>query len=305
MPALLARGEAARKAGDSPSAAADFNRALALRPQDLAILKRITSLSASRNRRALLRRAAIVGATSITLGLVSFAVVKLVRERPVGPEISPTTSTSSAAQVEPTQTAEPDTDMPDEDPMGPPEASGKPKTRVYTPPVVSIAATTTTTTSPQNGRPSTRKVRFTVIPAGGKLWVDGLERAWLSGPFELPFGSHAVRVTVPEADCCDELNGPITVTRPPPDSPEGVEHFTLRVPLRPATIRLVGAPANAQLLCTRLGVSVAAGQSASVKLPDTPWTGTCEFRPPQADATPKKGSVTLRAGRSNDVPWPG
>jgi len=70
-------------------------------------------------------------------------------------------------------------------------------------------------------------------------------------------------------------------------------------------VRLVGAPANAQLLCAGAGVTVLAGGSAQVKLPENPWRGTCEFRPPQADAAPKKGSVTLRAGRSNDVPWPG
>ncbi len=52
-------------------------------------------------------------------------------------------------------------------------------------------------------------------------------------------------------------------------------------------------------------MSLFAGQTAQAKLPDIKWTGVCEFRPPQADATTKKLSVTLRAGRSNDVPWPG
>jgi len=38
---LIQRGEAARKAGDVPGAAADWNRALALAPDDLTILKRL------------------------------------------------------------------------------------------------------------------------------------------------------------------------------------------------------------------------------------------------------------------------
>src|SRR5262249_12764614 len=51
VPKLVARGEAARRSGDVPGAAADFNRALALAPTDLTILKRLTSLTSSANRR--------------------------------------------------------------------------------------------------------------------------------------------------------------------------------------------------------------------------------------------------------------
>ena len=40
-----ARGERERRLGRIPDAAADFNRALALRPNDAAILKRVTKLS--------------------------------------------------------------------------------------------------------------------------------------------------------------------------------------------------------------------------------------------------------------------
>jgi len=47
VPRLAARGEAARKAGDVWGAAADWNRALALAPDDLAILRRIAGLHAS------------------------------------------------------------------------------------------------------------------------------------------------------------------------------------------------------------------------------------------------------------------
>ena len=46
VPRLVKRGEVEKKGGHIPGAAADFNRALALKPDDLAILKRITLLSA-------------------------------------------------------------------------------------------------------------------------------------------------------------------------------------------------------------------------------------------------------------------
>jgi eukaryotic-like serine/threonine-protein kinase len=307
VPALLDRGEAARTRGDSPSAAADFNRALALRPDDLAILKRITSLSASRSRRALLRRAALIAGTSAALGVTSFAIVRYARERPRTAGPAPSATVAATAEPPLDDIEDPDLDMPP-DPSAPADASGRPKARAYVTPTA--LAVLTATGSPGAGagdtRPSTRKVRFTVIPPGGTFTLDGTERGnWLNTLFDLPFGAHTVRVTVPDSDCCDALSGSITVTRPPPDAPDSVEHFTLRVPLRPATVRLAGAPPNAQLLCAGAGVTVISGQSVQVKLPDTPWRGTCEFRPPHADAKPKTGSVTLRAGRTNDVPWPG
>jgi serine/threonine-protein kinase len=305
VPALLTRGEAARKIGDSPSAAADFNRALALRPSDLAILKRITSLSASRRRGALARRAAVIAAGSIALGLASFGIVRFLRERSVrpGPQPSPSIAATRAPATD--DTIGPETDSaPDPDPSSPPEASGKPRVHpsnatAAPPPTASASG------SAAAGHPAVRRVRFSIVPAGGTFYLDGSERTWLGAVIDLPFGLHTVRVVVPGSDCCDELNGSVTVTRPPPDALDSIESFTLRAPLRPATVRLAGAPANAQLLCAPVALSVFAGQTAQVKLPDMQWTGSCEFRPPQADAATKKQSVTLRAGRSNDVPWPG
>jgi serine/threonine protein kinase len=307
VPALLSRGEEARRRGDSQSAAADFNRALALRPSDLTILKRITSLSASRSRRALLRRASLIAASSVALGVTSFGIVRYARERPAGADPMPAPTAQVSAAPDPGDLDDPDLD-PLPDPSASPDSSGQPKPRLYIPPtaIAMMTASAQPSASASAGpRPSTRKVRFTVIPAGGSFSLDGVERNWLSGMFELPFGPHTVRVTVPSAECCDDLNGSITVTRPPPDAPDSVEHFTLRAPLRPATVRLAGAPANAQLFCAGAGVTVFAGQSVQVKLTENPWRGTCEFRPPQADAASRKGSVTLRAGRTNDVPWSG
>ena len=304
VPALLTRGEAARKASNSPAAAGDFNRALALRPHDLAILKRITSLSVSRSRRALARRAAFLGAGSLVLGIASFGVVRFFRENVANPVVPVSTAILATSEPATDDTYDPELDGPP-DPSAAPEASGRPRTRIPSVPVIATASTSTSTTSVAAGRPATRKVRFTIVPAGGTLRLDGAEANWLNSSFDLPFGAHAVRVTVPSSDCCEELNSSVTITRPPPDAPDSPEHFTLRVPLRPATVKLAGAPANAQLLCTSINMSLFAGQTAQAKLPDIKWTGVCEFRPPQADATTKKLSVTLRAGRSNDVPWPG
>jgi eukaryotic-like serine/threonine-protein kinase len=305
VPGLLARGEAARKVGDSPSAAADFNRALALRPQDLGILKRITNLSASRTRRAFARKAGIILAISLTLGFSSFGVVRYFRQRTITAETAPAASTLETAAPAPDETFDPDMDPPPE--LSPSaEASARPTARPITSaPVVMSAATAQPSGTSMAGKSGTRKVRFTIVPAGGTFYLDGSQRDWLSSVFELPIGPHSVRVAVPAADCCDELNAAVTVTRPPPDTPDAIENFTLRAPLRPAMVRLTGAPANAQLLCTQIGLSLFAGQSAPIKLPDLQWSGSCEFRPPQADAAAKKRSVTLRAGRSNDVPWPG
>ena len=303
VPVLLGRGESAKRLGDSQAAAANFNRALALRPHDLAILKRITSLSASRNRRALLRRAALIAGSSVALGVVSFVTVRALRERQ--PEIAtpPAPTVIPADDPPPDDGYDPELDGPldPSNPSAAPEASGKPRVRPYVQPTGVTAVSAPAVVLPK----TTRRVRFTVIPAGGTFSLNGADKNWLNTIFELPLGPHAVRVRVPGAECCDELNGSITVTRPPPDNPDMVEHFTLRAPLRPATVALAGAPPNAQLLCTKVAVAIIAGQIGKVTLPEMQWTGTCEFRPPQADAAPKKLSVTLRAGRLNTVPWPG
>ncbi|MEO5730446.1 MAG: serine/threonine-protein kinase, partial [Byssovorax sp.] len=109
VPRLVARGEAARKAGDVPGAAADFNRALALAPSDLSILKRIGSMTSSAGRRLLVRRAALILGVSAGLGLLAFGVARGLRTRKA--RLDAEALASAAAMVSGASSAAPTTSV--------------------------------------------------------------------------------------------------------------------------------------------------------------------------------------------------
>ncbi|MEM1030767.1 MAG: serine/threonine-protein kinase [Myxococcota bacterium] len=79
LPILLRRGERARREGRAPDAAADFNRALALRPDDLTILKRVSSLSAHAVWRQRGARFGAIALGSVALGGAAYGITKLLR----------------------------------------------------------------------------------------------------------------------------------------------------------------------------------------------------------------------------------
>ncbi len=99
VPRLTARGEAARKAGDVWGAAADWNRVLALAPDDLAILKRIAGLTSSASRRVLLRRVGMILTGSAVLGLGAFAVARTVKARAAVHDPDPLATSASTAST--------------------------------------------------------------------------------------------------------------------------------------------------------------------------------------------------------------
>jgi serine/threonine-protein kinase len=94
----------ARKRGDVLSAAADYNRALALRPDDQNLLRIVAGMNRAERRARALRRAGRIGSAAAGLGLLSFAGVRLVgalsahpAERPVTVVQPSATSVASAA----------------------------------------------------------------------------------------------------------------------------------------------------------------------------------------------------------------
>ena len=307
VPRLVARGEASRKSGDIPGAAADFNRALALSPADLAILRRIGQLTSSAGRRQMLRRAGAIVAGSVVLGLGAFQVARAVKA----------SSAAHAAAHGETDAAAFDEDAPlgPEGPDGPPGVDGVPpgpasSGRSATEPVgkrLHVPATPGFTLAPvvlpsATAAPSgTRMVQFVLNPKGAKLTVDGSPRSSFF-PLSLPVGPHAVEV-IPNVDrCCKKLAVTVTVEPPPPSAPASVQQFSLAMEIRPATVTLSGAPQNGQLSCPELSMTCFAGSSKQVKLPEASWTGTCRLAVP--DKPPRSVRVTLNAGDTNAIPWP-
>jgi eukaryotic-like serine/threonine-protein kinase len=295
VPRLVARGEACRKGGDVPGAAADYNRALALAPQDLSILKRLTSLNSSASRRQLGRRIVAVVVGSATLGVAAFAVARWLRGAaprvvddtaalPDVPMPAPAISPRSPRDV---QAVAPS--------ASPPVSAPRPRGRV-TPPYGGTAAS--------SAAAEPREVRFQIIPTGAKLVLDGNETAWFGRTVTLLPGAHNVQISVPDSKCCKPFVGAIHVVPAAAGELAQPQRIVHRLDMLPSSVLLSGAPPNAQFTCPQLGLTGFAGTPQTVTLPDVAWRGPCEFTPPSPGAEPHRQSVTLRAGEANTIGWP-
>ncbi len=288
VPRLVARGEQARKAGDIPGAAADYNRAIALAPGDLTILKRLGSLTSSQSRKLLARRAAVALSVSLVLGVSAFGAARYLRKKPhegdanaVQSPPSPTVSATPTGSI----TAEP---LPRRDPTAPTADPSRPPKSVAPPWSTSL--------------PGPRKVRFSIIPKGATLTLDGQDVAWFSTVLSLPPGPHSIRVAVPKSKCCKPYTGTQVVQPAQAGKPDEVQAIVIKLETLPATVSLAGAPPNGQYTCPSIGLSGFGGGSKQITLSDVVWVGTCEFRAPSAAV--KTSTVTLKAGEPNTIEWP-
>lgn len=300
VPRLVARGEAARKAGDVPGAAADFNRALALSPCDLAILKRIGSLTKRAGRRQMLRRAGVILGGSVALGLLAFGVARGLRARKLRLDVEAAASSAAiaaaASSATPLHSTEP---LASGNTAAPPaliaSAHVKLPLRLLPPP-------------PPSGSPPAqgdRSVRFVLNPPGAKLTVDGREVSWFSSAVPLAPGPHTISAFMANSRCCKPITGStITVLSPPADNPGAPQTIALSLEVLPASVTLGGAPTNGQFLCPSINVTGFAGSTKVVKLPEPMWSGKCQFTA-SADRPPRLANVTLKAGELNAIPWPG
>ncbi|MFT3766011.1 MAG: serine/threonine-protein kinase [Minicystis sp.] len=301
VPRLVARGEEARRIGDIPGAAADFNRALALRPDDLTILKRIGSLTSSAGRRLLMKRAAAIVAGSAVLGLVAFQAARAWKASAVRHDPAPPAS-GSAVEVQEAARPLPDrTVSTAERAMITPVASGTANLEpAIKRPRVPATPGFTPSPPPPPPAPGARMVRFNINPKGAKLTVDGAPQSWFHA-FSLPVGTHRVEVTPNVERCCKKIATVVQVDAPPAGEPENVQSIPLTMEVLPARVTLSGAPQNGQLSCPELALTCFAGGQQQVKLHEPSWTGSCVFTAP--DKPSRKGRVTINAGDTNAIPW--
>ncbi len=216
-----------------PGAAADFNRALALAPSDLAILKRIGSLTSSAGRRVMLRRAALILGVSAELGLLAFGVARGLRARKARLDAealaSAAEAASSASSAAPPISARPI----DSGPIMPrlsPSASrtSRPVQRLL-PPLPSAAPVP----------PGDRSVRFVVNPPGAKLTVDGRDVNWFSTTVALLPGPHVVSAFMANSKCCKPITATtVTVVPAPADNPGSAQTIALSLEVFPASVTL-------------------------------------------------------------------
>ena len=297
---LVARAEARKRAGDSVGAAADYNRALALAPDDLALLRRAASLSSDRSFARLVRRAGLVLGLAAVFGAGAFGVSRWLRSTSApsrwqvlgGARPEPAPSTESA-----TDEGEPLDDGPLDDPESTaPHPHDAPSVR---PRIVRVMS------GPPARPPSTlpRKVRFHVRPAGARLLVDGRPVSWLTETPTLSPGPHEVTAEV-ASKCCRPKTATIVVTSPPVDEPERVQPFSMVLDVLPAQASFSGGPSGAQVVCPSVGLTLTSGASTSVALGgDVKRTVECDFSAPGLDK-PRRRAVALKAGESVALAWP-
>lgn len=301
VPRLVARGEAARKKRDIPGAAADYNRALALAPGDATILKRVSSLSSSVSRRALARRLGAIAGGSAVLGLVAFGVARWVRSRPA---LHETPVSSAEPHVDPELPSPPIV----AEPVGPvatAEASAIPAVDATTHPRFKIRfpLPVASATAEPAAEAKTRPVKFVLIPGGAKLTVDGAPIDWFSQAPSLAVGAHSIQASVPGGKCCKPYSAKRTVEPPPADRPDQQQVITISLELVPATVAFAGAPDRASVSCNALALTMLAGTTRQVKLPEASWQGSCFFVDPDGQDHGSR-QITLRAGETNTIAWP-
>jgi serine/threonine protein kinase len=307
VPRLVERGDAARKAGDVTGAAADFNRALALAPSDLAILKRIGSLTSSAGRRRLARRVAAIAGGSLLLGLITFGVARTLKARRLSAEESALAAASAEPEKRPALTAIPalSSFIPappssGTQPSGPvSSASAEPRAPLKLVP----SSVAVPPPLPVVGK---RNVRFVITPPSAKLTVDGQPVSWFSSSFvTLSTGSHAVSVFMESSKCCKPLKTSITVEPAPEGAPEQVLRIALPpLELLPARLSVFGAPESAAFVCSGLSQGGPLKGPQLLKLREPEWSGTCRFMA-SPDRPGKAIRLTLKAGESTEISWPG
>jgi serine/threonine protein kinase len=302
---LLERGEAHRSAGRARLAADDFNRAHALAPDDLAILKRVASVRDSGASLRTRRRLAGLAAAGLLLlgGTVAITLLRDKRSTESRSSTEPAQQEppAAAATVESERPASPDTSVNPKDAARPSPTiarSALGQLRVSPPRTILLgdSASRAVVTGP-------RSVRFVVQPIGANLEVDGkpLEHV-RAAPHALGPGPHVARVTPAAGDkSCEPDAKTFPFVVPPRDAadPDRTHVVSLRLAFRSARVRLMG-PSGARAVCGTF--TLTAGAVTTIPMSAPFWEGTCKFL--GESGAPVSRLQTIRAGEDDVIAWP-
>ncbi len=233
--ALVASGERARAQGDIPLASAQFNRALAYRPGDPELVRRVSGLARRARAGRVLRASAVGLGVAVLVGSGVWAFRGWWRHR----SDAEMASAARAAQGAPP----PGTSSLPRSPVALTEPvvtegapSGSPL-RVRTPPVLHQA--------PPPRPKLTRLVKIAVVgPKGGDLMIDGArieQQRWMSTePLELAVGPHTFEFVLKNPECC-RVPGPLTKEI---EAGEGAVAVAINVAYKDARLMVERAPAG-------------------------------------------------------------
>ncbi len=291
--ALVIRAEEARRNKRTADAASDFNRAHALAPEDLVILKRMTQLGRGEQNWKTQKRVAMVVAIALGLGGAAYSVVRSLRDqdplrgapstlagRSAGPPFARARVLASERRpfipAHATLSSRPSAD---------PVTSAGPR------------ASGSAVVAPVAGE---RLVGFNVNPKGALLEVDGFSVDHTSAVLPLSVGKHSGKLTPQPGDKSFDA-GPVSFTVDALKTGEA-ESSVQTIPLQPsfkiARVNLL-SPAGGQAICG--GMTLSAGWS-DVPMSRALFEKNCQFIAPGRDA--KRAFVSIKAGEDNVVAWP-
>jgi len=300
---LVERGSQARSEGRIAVAADYFGRALAYRPGDRQLLRRVSGLARDRQIRRVGRWAAMAFAlTALGIGIY-YQVVGTLRRTDVAADVTRRDSLGQA----PSPVAEPET--------APPPSAGV-RTATERQPVATVprapgsregsARPSPPRRAPAEAEPppaSTREVIVRITGAmGGTLKVDGQPLEWFPDVrHPLPVGAHHFEFLAPDNTCCQSTSRTINVV--PGDGPQEVIGD---IPFVDATLRVGAEDGQVGVLScpTLFSGDHHFPPERRVAMSRVKATGTCMLRAEAAGSPLEKTEVTLRAGQTTVIPWP-
>jgi serine/threonine protein kinase len=288
--ALVSSGEKARAARDFRTATVQFNRALAYRPGDADLLRRVSHMARRDRLTGILRKSslALLGIVTVA-GVVAFSrQLKSPLAKPAAPAAAPPVAAPpKVVEATAAPKGQPVTEAPAQTQ---PPALRRPPTLRSAPP------------KPAAAESATRKVVVDVIgPKGGYLKIDGVrEDTWFGVQHELTVGSHVFEF-VPGSDECCKPSLPVTrVLTPGTD----VEEVRLAVAFREARLRVDRSPPGVLRCRSLFSGDLAVPGARAIPMSRLSVAGSCTLTPEDSASTPLTKEVTLGAGQTTEVSWP-
>lgn len=285
---LAASGDGARGAGEFQLAAAQWNRALAYRPADSALLGRASRL-ARRTRFVTLGRRGVGTVAIVTATIAAFALWKrVIPASSRGPRPNP-----SAAAVGPAPR---------------PSSTGVKAVEVAPPPVDTAERAVTrrklVVIPPRpKAETATRSVEIDVIGAkGGVVMIDNVsDPNWFEHkPHDLTLGEHTFQFEPSFPECC-EPSKPMTKIIEAGDT---VQRVLLTLQFRDAKVNVGRSPAGVMTCKTLFNEEKTVPSTFFVSMSKSEAYGKCTLSPADKTQLPQEKEVTLRAGQTSEISFP-
>lgn len=295
---LIERGSQARAEGRVAAAADHFGRALAYRPGDRQLLRRVSGLERDRQLRRIARWAAIGVALAGLAAGAYYQVGAMVQHAELAARAEPRPPAPAQGEVSPTPVASvrPVGDRP-EPATTVPVATERERVRARPAPARRPLP------EPEPSPPGTRDVIVRITGAmGGTLKVDGEPRPWFGDVrHSLTLGPHEFEFISPDNACCLSTTRTVQVV-----AGEGPQEVIGEIPFVDATLRVSAEDGQSGVLScpTLFSGDHRFPPERRVPMSRVRATGTCTLRSEAAGSPLQKAEVTLRAGQTTVIPWP-